>query len=112
MAITYAYTLLRVQKMGTEQIMDWQVTATGTYTTGGDAFTPAQLGLDVIDFISIMYDGSGANTNGVALVAPNLTSNLWQLFGTGTATTDPFNEIGSGQTMTGFQFIARCYGVA
>ena len=112
MAVTYSYTLLRENVMGVEKVMDWQVTATGTYTTGGDAFTPAALGLDVIDFISIMVDGSSVNTNGVALVAPDLTNNKWQLWGTGAADTDMFDQIAGGTTVSTFRFIARVYGVA
>jgi len=92
--------------------MDWQVTATGTYTTGGDAFTLAQLGLTQLDFISIMYDGSASNTNGIAIVAPNISGKLWQLFGSNSSSGTTFPELGSSTTVTGFQFVARCYGVA
>jgi len=92
--------------------MDWQVTATGTYTSGGDAFTLAQLGLSQLDFVSVMYDGSASNSNGVALVAPNISGKKWQLFGTGGGSGQTFAELGASTTVTNFQFVARCYGVA
>ena len=112
MSITFTSTLLRENVVGVEKAMDWQIILTGTYVTGGFSITPANLGLDTIDFVAIMPDGSGANTNGVALVVPNLSTNLWLLYGTGAADTDAFDQIGNGNTITGFTFIARVYGVA
>lgn len=113
MSVTYAFTYLREQVIGSQKAMDFQVIATGTYTSGGDSFgTPATVGLDQIDFVSIMYDGSGANTNGIALVAPNLTTNKFQLFGTGASSQTPFLELAASTTITGLTFVARFFGVA
>lgn len=111
MAITYTYTLLRTQRFGSETVLDWNISATGTYTTNGDSFTAAKLGLDKIDFISISLDGSSSANNGVALVAPDLTNFKWKLFGDGGSSGAAFVEIGSSTTMTGLQFFARVYGV-
>ena len=112
MAVTTTNTLLRENVMGCEKVMDWKIALSGTYVTGGFSLTPATLGLDTIDFVSTMIDGSTTQTNGVALVAPNLTSNLWLLFGSGANAGDMLSEVGNGDTVTDFTFIARVWGVA
>lgn len=113
MAVTATYTLQREIVSGSEKIMDWKVSLSGTYTTiTGFAFTPATFGLDAIDFIDVMIDGSGANTNGTMIVLPNLSTNKFLLFATSASSGAPFLQVANPTLITGFQFIARVYGVA
>lgn len=106
------------QVIGSERMMDVTLVGTGTYTTGGDTVTAAALGLDVIDFIIPVIDGNGANTNGVAVVAPNLgsspgaTSVKLQLFGTGGGSGQTLAEVGNATTVTGITIRARVFGAA
>lgn len=116
MAITWAVTINKTHDFGDQVIKDVTLTATGTYTTGGDSVTAAALGLDVIDFMEVMVDGNGANTNGTALVSPNLATagsaklQLWGANGAaaGVAT---FVEIPAATTMTGLTLHCLVYGV-
>ena len=84
---------------------------TGTYITGV-AFTAAQFGLDTIDYIVPVVDGSAAFTNGSPTqIAVDLTNNLFIMFGGGTSTaTVPV--LANPTTITGFSMWVLVYGVA
>jgi hypothetical protein len=106
--------------MGDQRVMDVTLLAPAgaTYTSGGDSITPAQVGLDVVDYVVVMVDGFGSNTNGVALVAPNLgsasggeTTIKMQLFGTGAASGDTFAELGASTAVAALQLHCLFYGV-
>lgn len=86
MAVTYAFTPLSTGSgaydvYGKENVVYGTLVGTGTYTSGGDAITAAQFGLSRIDNLILIPDGSGANTNGQALAAPDLTNLKMVLFG-------------------------------
>jgi len=116
MAVTYAFTPASTgpgpsDVWGKERVVYGQLIGTGTYTTTGDAITAAQFGLDVLDDLILIPDGSGVNTNGTALAAPNLTTLKIQLFGTGGGSGDTFAELGSATTVTGITWRVIALGV-
>jgi len=114
MAVTTTYTLLKENVFGSEKVMDWKIVLSGTYTTTSQfTFSAAKFGLDTIDFIEIMPDGSGANTNGMAILAPAFaTTKFYKAYGTGASSGATLHTLTNPTTITGMQFIVRVYGVA
>lgn len=101
MAVTYAFTLdpQGRQRVGKQHVLSGLLTATGTYTTGGDAVTPASVGLGVIESLSI----DSAFTNGTeAMVSRYLPTGLLQHFWGGGAISSELDEITAADTVTGF----------
>lgn len=113
MAVTWTGTLNRNNVWGHERAMDFSFLATGTYTTGGDAITAAQVGLDVIDLMLPVVDVSaGSGTPAGAVLAWNNSTGKMQLFVQGTAGAGTLMvELTNGTTITGFGFRAIVLGV-
>jgi len=113
MSIATSYTFLKENVFGSEKVMDWKIVLTGTFTTqAAFQFTAAKFGLDAIDFIEVMPDGSGTNTNGMAILAPNIGNTSYKMYGTGASSGNTFVLLTNPTTVSTMQFIVRVYGVA
>lgn len=110
MAITATYTQLRVNTFGDLTAIDFKVVLAGS--GGANTNWPASVpfGLANICFIEVMPDGSGANTHGSLLWAPNISGTAFGNFGTGASSTNPFLALSGSQAVGGTQFIIRVYG--
>lgn len=109
MAITYTNATppvqspsLQVEGMKAQVV---QLVATGTYATGGNVLTAAQLGINSLASIQAIFSGavadsSGASTGIVALF--NTATNALQFYG-GAAAGVPLAEITAGTTLTGLK---------
>jgi hypothetical protein len=94
--------------MGAQKVMTWKLVLSGTYSPGGDTMTPAQLGLDTIDFINVMQIWTADDAN--YMLAFDLTNNLCYLLGTGAADDAPFGEAAA--TTVSMTAYIQVYGVA
>jgi hypothetical protein len=100
MAIAWAVTINKVTVFGDQRISYCTLVspASCSYTTGGDSITPAQVGLDVIDFanLNLAIVTSGMTTAYAVNFTPGTGSaaGKLQLFTT-TAATAPLAELGS-----------------
>ena len=113
MAVTYAFTPSAGTPStvwGNKRVVFGQLVATGTYTTGGDSITAAQFGLKTIDELILIPDGSGANTNGQAVAAPNLTTLKIKLFGSNSVSGSTLPELTAATTVTGMTWQAVAIG--
>lgn len=113
MAVTTTWTYIGEQVFGSEKVMDWKGVMSGTFTSAAsNTFTPQTFGLDVVDYITWMIDGSAAQTNGVFLLDFNLKSNTIKLYVSGASSGAAFVIASNPTTVTGFTFFVRVYGVA
>lgn len=102
MAATYAFTedTGGRQVVGRQRQVSGTLTATGTYTTSGDAVAPSLFGLSVIDSFQV----DSAFTNGTeAMVSRYIPSSgkLMHFWGGG-AVSSELDEITSADTITSF----------
>jgi hypothetical protein len=108
MAVTYALTNQKLSVMGNNRYISGTLTATGTYTTGGDAVTAATLGMHTISDFDITTAINSTPTQFVARPSytPPTTSVLIQYYGTnavpGAAVADP--QLTSATSITGYAF--------
>ena len=81
MAITATLTYNKNHVNGDQRVMDFSISLSGTYVTGGFTITPASVGLDVIDFVIPVPDPSaGAGTAVAYVYAWNSSTGKMQLF--------------------------------
>lgn len=107
-------TLNKQTVFGDEKVSYVTIVCGANYVAGGDTFTPAQCGLDVIDYVSFL--GVGVLTaGGTTAVVPTLSylstpsAPLLQLFGTGAASTAALAEMANGDYHT-YSVKALVYG--
>lgn len=113
MAITTTTTLSSTNIVGSQVVKKFNLAFVGTYVAAtGIVFTAAQFGLDTVDFIVPVIDGSSAFTNGAFIVAPDLAGLNFQLIVTGASDGTALHELTDGQTVTGFSVNVLVYGVA
>src|SRR5687767_12553041 len=99
MALTFAVTNLKRSVAGDKRVHYGTITATGTNTAGGDAVTPAALGLSVVDSLELTPSDNGTLVFEAKYIK---SSGKIKFFGTnatpGAAVGDP--EVTAGTTLS------------
>jgi hypothetical protein len=99
MAVTFAVTGLKRDVGGSKRTHRGTITATGTVTAGGDAITPAALGLHVIESLALTPSDNGTLVFEAKYVA---STGKIKFFGTnatpGAAVADP--EVTAGTSVS------------
>src|ERR1700722_7141227 len=119
MAIAYTVTINKVTVFGDQRISYVTLTSpasgSDTYTTGGDTITPAQVGLDVIDFAdaSLAMPAAATTAYGVVITpGPGSGANAKvQLFGSGASSGAVLAEVTGSTAVASFSIIAEFRGV-
>lgn len=117
MAVTWSATINKKTTYGDQMIVFATLSASGTYTTGGDNVNPALVGLDVIDYcdITIVQSAALGTTGFVGQITPgvgSLANAKLQVYGMAAAAGvgTPLAEASAGTTLTGFIAIAEFRG--
>lgn len=118
MAIAYVVTINKVTVFGDQRISYVTLTSpasgSDTYTTGGDSITPAQVGLDVIDFADCSLAApAGQATAYVTLFTPGVGSaaGKLQLFGSGSSSGAVLAEVTGATAVASFSINCEFRGV-
>jgi hypothetical protein len=86
------------------------VVGSGSYTTGGDALTPANLGLGTVLFASTtLVASSGSNCSAVSAAYSVSTSKL-QCFSAADSAGAPVSETANGVNVSGLTFQVVAFG--
>ena len=113
MAVTYAFSADAggAQRVGRQKAVSGTVTATGTYTTGGDARSASQLGLTTQQSQAVDRATTRNTNQGEALVSRyNAGTGKLQHYWTGGATGSELDEITASDTITGFSLHVTARG--
>lgn len=114
MAVTYAVSSLTRNVEGAKRVHRGTITATGTYTSGGDAVTPALFGLSTIENLDLTVFNDGSATVPVHIQAiPVRTSDISWLItfadnvvgavNTGTIAAGKSVTLTAAETITGYK---------
>ena len=102
MAATYALSKITGYTNGNKKVRVYDVTVSGTYTTGGDALTPAALGFRKVEEFKVH---NGATDGTVQYPVDYVySSNKVKLFESGGAAGTAAAEKGSAESLTGVTF--------
>lgn len=104
-AAVTSVTLTEQTVFGNKRVSFVTIVPSASYVAGGDTFTPAQCGLDVIDYVVfrgpavLTAGGTTAAVPGISLLS-TASSLLLQLFGTGSSSTTALIELANGDYHT------------
>ncbi|SRR5216684_6147804 len=110
---TWALSASKQTVFGDQRVIQGLLTATGTYTAGGDNVTPATFGLDAIDFATLndcLVSSTTALMTASPSIFPTLTGFKIQLFGDSGGGAGTALSEASG-TITGFTILVEVKGV-
>jgi hypothetical protein len=112
MAVTYAVSNLQRNVEGSKRSHRGRLTATGTYTAGGDAITPAQLGLSTIEHLVLnTYSDAQANPSSLTAIPVRVSDLSWKIalasnvvgaVNTATIAAGKSLPLTAGETVTGY----------
>lgn len=108
MAATYTPVRVTSYVVGNKRRRVFDVTLSGTYTTGGDALTPTALGLKVIE--EFIPHGGASDGTVQYPIHYVYSSNKVKLFESGGAAGTAAAEKGSGESLTGIVFRVSVVG--
>lgn len=114
MAVTYAFTLdtRGDQRVGRQRVKTGVLTATGTYTTGGDAIAASLFGLSALDSLQINSATTGNTGQVEALVSRyNATTGELQHYWTGGAIGSELDEITAADDIGNFSLHVTARGI-
>jgi hypothetical protein len=113
MAVTWAVTNLKREVTGSKRVHRGTLTATGTYTAGGDAVSASALGLSTIEHLDLttLNDAAGSPLTLVA-VPVKVSESSWKVavacnvvgaVNTATIAAGKTVALGAGETLTGYK---------
>lgn len=108
MAATYTLTKVAFYVSGNKDVRVWDVALSGTYTAGGDALTPSQLGLKRLEQF-IPHGGADDGTVQYP-VSYSYSTNKLKLYESGGVAGTAAAEKAAGEALTNIQFRVTAVG--